>query len=59
MEKPIPGENWENKELQHQDIMNGVPIEQIIKNAKKGRYKYPVKPAEQHHDPKANEKDKK
>lgn len=38
-EKPIPAENWANKELYHKDIMDGVPIEQRIKNLKNGKYK--------------------
>lgn len=38
-EKPIPAENWANKELYNKDIMNGVPIEQRIKNVKNGKYK--------------------
>lgn len=38
-EPDIPAENWANKELYHEDIMNGVPIEQRIKNLKNGRYK--------------------
>lgn len=37
--KPVPAENWANKELYHQDIMSGVPIEQRIKNLENGKYK--------------------
>lgn len=37
--KPIPAENWANMELYHKDIMDGVPIEQRIKNLKNGKYK--------------------
>ena len=35
----IPAENWANKELYHKDIMNGVPVEQRMKNLKNGKYK--------------------
>jgi hypothetical protein len=38
-EPTIPAENWANKELYHQDIMDGVPIEQCLKNVKNGKYK--------------------
>jgi hypothetical protein len=38
-EPDVPAENWANKGLYHEDIMNGVPIEQRIKNLKNGRYK--------------------
>ena len=38
-EPVIPAENWANKELYHEDIMNGVPIEQRINNLKNGKYK--------------------
>lgn len=44
LEKEIPAENWANKELKHEDIMNGVAINQVIKYAKEGRYKL-----DQHH----------
>ena len=39
MEKPIPAENWANKDLYHKDIMDGVPIEKRLKYAEQGRYK--------------------
>lgn len=35
----IPAENWANKELYYQDLMNGIPIEQRMKNLKDGKYK--------------------
>ena len=35
----IPAENWANKGLYHKDMMNGVPIEQRMKNLKNGKYK--------------------
>lgn len=37
-EPTIPAENWANKELYHKDLMNGVPMEQIMKNVKNGKY---------------------
>lgn len=48
----IPAENWANKELYNQDIMNGVPIEQRIKNLKNGKYKLTEKHPWPHRDPK-------
>lgn len=50
-EKPIPAENWENKELYHQDIMNGVPIEKRLKYAKQGRYCIPKEITEAYPNP--------
>lgn len=38
-EKPIPAENWANKELYYKDIANGVSVEQRVKNARNGKYK--------------------
>lgn len=35
----VPAENWANKELYYKDIMDGVPVEQRMKNLKKGKYK--------------------
>lgn len=35
----IPAENWANKELYHKDVMDGVPLEQRLKNVAKGKYK--------------------
>jgi hypothetical protein len=37
--KPIPAENWANKELYHKDIMDGVSIEQRMSNLENGKYK--------------------
>ena len=39
LQPTIPAENWANKELYHQDLMNGVSIEQRMKNLKNGKYK--------------------
>ncbi len=38
-EPTIPAENWENKELYYKDILDGVPVEQRMKNVKNGKYK--------------------
>ena len=47
----IPAENWANKELYHQDLMSGVPIEQRMKNLKNGKYKMVENHPEPHRDP--------
>ena len=49
--KPIPAENWANKELYHKDIMDGVPIEQRMKNLENGKYKLTEVYPEPHRDP--------
>ncbi len=54
LEPTIPAENWENKDLHHQDVMNGVPMKQIIKNAQNGKYRYSIKYAKPHRDPTSN-----
>ena len=35
----IPAENWANKELYYKDLMDGVSVEQCMKNVKNGKYK--------------------
>ena len=56
--KEIPAENWANKELYHEDVMNGVSIEERLKNLENGKYKL-VEPnlepvyQEPHRDPKS------
>lgn len=47
----IPAENWANKELYHKDIMNGVSIEQRMKNLENGKYKMTNTYPEPHRDP--------
>lgn len=47
-ESEIPAENWANKELYHQDIMNGVPIEERMRNVRNGKYKLTEKHPEPH-----------
>lgn len=49
--KPIPAENWANKELYYEDIMNGVPVQQRMKNLKNGKYKLDKSYPEPHRDP--------
>lgn len=49
-EPTIPAENWANKELYHQDLMNGVSAEQRMKNVKNGRYKLVENYPEPHRD---------
>ena len=39
LEPVIPAENWANKELYNRDIMNGIPIEECMKNLRNGKYK--------------------
>ena len=50
LEPTIPAENWANKELYHQDLMNGVSIEQRMKNLKNGKYKLTETYPEPHRD---------
>ena len=50
-EPTIPTENWANKELYHQDLMNGVSAEQRMKNVKNGKYKLTQTYPEPHRDP--------
>lgn len=46
----IPAENWANKDLYYQDMMNGIPVEQRMKNLKNGKYKLTEKYPEPHRD---------
>lgn len=39
LEPAIPAENWGDKNLYHQDMMNDVSIKQRMKNLKDGKYK--------------------
>lgn len=52
VEPTIPVKNWANKELYHQDLMNGVSAEQRMKNVKNGKYKLTETHPEPHRDPK-------
>lgn len=44
----IPAENWANKELYHKDMMNGISVEQRMKNVENGKYKLTKKYPEPH-----------
>ncbi len=48
----IPAENWENYDLYHQDMMNGMPVEERMKNVRNGKYKITETYPEPHRDPK-------
>ena len=50
-EPSIPAENWANKELMHQDLMNGVSAEQRLRYAKQGRYYIPKSVTEAYPQP--------
>lgn len=50
LEKPIPAENWANRELYHKDLMDGVSVEQRMKNLKDGKYKLTEVYPEPHKD---------
>lgn len=49
-EPVIPAENWANKKLYHKDLMNGVSVEQRMKNLKNGKYKLMQTYPEPHRD---------
>lgn len=49
-EPTVPAENWANMKLYNQDIANGVPIEQRMKNLENGKYKITEKYPEPHRD---------
>ncbi|MBQ3199170.1 MAG: hypothetical protein IJB67_02240 [Firmicutes bacterium] len=50
-EPEIPAENWANKDLYYQDIMDGVPVEQRMKNLRAGKYKLTETYPEPHRTP--------
>lgn len=50
-EPTIPAENWANKDLYHRDMMDGVSIEQRMKNLENGKYKLTKTYPEPHRDP--------
>lgn len=47
----IPAENWANQDLYHKDIMDGVPVEQRMKNLENGKYKLTKTYPTPHKDP--------
>ena len=50
-EPTIPAENWANKDLYYEDMMDGVSIEQRMKNLKNGKYKLTETYPEPHRNP--------
>ena len=50
LEPTISAENWANKELYHKDLMEGVSVEQRMKNLKNGKYKLTETYSEPHRD---------
>ena len=58
LEPTIPAENWANKELMHQDLMNGVSAEQRMRYAKQGRYYIPKSVIEAYPQPHRDENGK-
>ena len=50
-EPTVPAENWANKELYHKDLVDGIPVEQRMKNLKNGKYKLTETYPEPHRDP--------
>lgn len=52
LEPTIPAENWSNYDLYHQDMMDGVSIEQRMKNIENGKYKLTETYPEPHRDAK-------
>lgn len=38
-EPEIPAENWANKDLYNEDILNGIPIGERMRNLRNGKYK--------------------
>lgn len=53
LERPIPAENWANKELYHKDMMSGMSVEERMRNVRNGRYKLTENHPEPHRDPKS------
>ena len=51
LEPTIPADNWANKDLYYEDLMNGVSVEQRMKNVKNGKYKLTETYPEPHRDP--------
>lgn len=49
--KPVPAENWANKDLYYKDMMNGVSAEQLVKNLENGKYKGEVKEVKKYPEP--------
>ena len=56
--KPIPAENWANKELYNKDLMAGMSTEQLMKNVENGKYKGEVKEKKEYPEPHRNKEDR-
>lgn len=52
--RPVPAENWANKDLMESDRRKGLSEEQIMKNIQSGRYVLSIQYAEPHRDPNNN-----
>lgn len=50
-EPTIPAENWANKKLYYEDMMNGVSSKERMKNLKNGKYKLDKKELEKYPEP--------
>lgn len=48
----IPVENMANKELYHKDIINGISVEQCMKNVENGKYRLTETYPKPHRNPK-------
>lgn len=48
-EKPVPAENWANKELMEKDRLSGMSSKQILKNLENGKYKIVEEPHPEPH----------
>ena len=55
-EKPIPVENWRNKESMREDRYNGMSEQEIMKNVKNGKYIIKDADIQQYPKPHTNEK---
>lgn len=52
--KPVPAENWANRELYYKDLMEGMSAEQLMENVENGKYKGEVKEKERYPEPHRN-----
>lgn len=56
--KPIPAENWANRELYNKDLMAGMSADQLMKNVENGKYKGEVKTKKKYPEPHRNKEGK-
>lgn len=52
--KPVPAENWANRELYNKDLMSGMSAEQLMKNVENGKYKGEIKEKKKYPEPHRN-----